>query len=510
MSASTATAPTPGTSADPLDGHPSSVATLSSATIDGLSKSFDFKPGTLYYFGADSALTARAAFKATDADASVKATLNGKAIDAAGADVKLARGRNVIEATVTAADGITANTYRFVIDRIGGVDTGLAALSAGGNAISVEHGRLQYTASTMRSKTQVVASSFDPTATLQLMRVNGSKRVPVGDAQQGSLTRDVTVYQGDNTFELDVTSGGSTVSYKVAVTGTDSVYASDLAWESATSGDPNTNPVRKDKSCGNNTITLWNGEKEQTFDKGIGTHAASRIVYDVSDLGASRFEAYVGVDRELTGVDRDHANVDFQVMIDGEVVFEKTAMQHDTPMAKVKDGKLDMTVGQSVGLGVTVTPEDAVDQSVTWTVAGDAVSVGEDGTVKALKAGTATVTVASVAVPSVTASVTVTVAEKADPDPDPKPDPEPDPDPTPKPDPDPDPNPNPDPGDEPGTTTPGDGQKPNTDKDADKNAGKDKNQSIAATGASIVPVGVLAVSMMAAGCALTGRKRRES
>ena len=389
-------------------------------------------------------------------------------------------------------------------------------------------------------------------------------RKPVGDAQQGSLTRDVTVYQGDNTFELDVTSGGSTVSYKVAVTGTDSVYASDLAWESATSGDPNTNPVRKDKSCGNNTITLWNGEKEQTFDKGIGTHAASRIVYDVSDLGASRFEAYVGVDRELTGVDRDHANVDFQVMIDGEVVFEKTAMQHDTPMAKVsvdipegaktitlavgagsetwgdhadwadarfvgvempeapqvtglavtgervKDGKLDMTVGQSVGLGVTVTPEDAVDQSVTWTVAGDAVSVGEDGTVKALKAGTATVTVASVAVPSVTASVTVTVTEKADPDPDPKPDPDPDPDPTPKPDPDPDPNPNPGPGDEPGTTTPGDGQKPNTDKDADKNAGKDKNQSIAATGASIVPVGVLAVSMMAAGCALTWRKRRES
>ncbi len=43
----------PGTSADPLDGHRSSVATLSSATIDGLSKSFDFKPGTLYYFGAD-------------------------------------------------------------------------------------------------------------------------------------------------------------------------------------------------------------------------------------------------------------------------------------------------------------------------------------------------------------------------------------------------------------------------------------------------------------------------
>ena len=159
----------------------------------------------------------------------------------------------------------------------------------------------------------------------------------------------------------------------------------------------------------------------------------------------------------------------------------------------VKDGKLDVTVGQSVGLGVTVTPEDAVDQSVTWTVAGDAVSVGEDGTVKALKAGTATVTVASVAVPSVTASVTVTVTEKADPDPDPKPDPDPDPDPAPKPDPDPDPDPTPKPDPDPdpnpnpsgrraGYDDSGDGQKPNTDKDGDKNAGKDKNQSIAATG----------------------------
>ncbi len=263
--------------------------------------------------------------------------------------------------------------------------------------------------------------------------------------------------------------------------------------------------------------------EEQTFDKGIGTHAASRIVYDVSDLGRAASRRTSASARELTGVDRDHANVDFQVMIDGEVVFEKTAMQHDTPMAKVsvdipegaktitlavgagsetwgdhadwadarfvgvempeapqvtglavtgkrvKDGKLDMTVGQSVGLGVTVTPEDAVDQSVTWTVAGDAVSVGEDGTVKALKAGTATVTVASVAVPSVTASVTVTVTEKADPNPDPKPDPDPDPDPTPKPDPDPDPNPNPV-GRRAGYDDSGRRPKPNTDKDADKNA----------------------------------------
>ena len=36
------------------------------------------------------------------------------------------------------------------------------------------------------------------------------------------------------------------------------------------------------------------------------------------------------------------------------------------------------------------------------------------------------------------------------------------------------------------------------------------DEIIAATGTSIVPVGVLAVSMMAAGCALTWRKRRES
>lgn len=40
----------------------------------------------------------------------------------------------------------------------------------------------------------------------------------------------------------------------------------------------------------------------------------------------------------------------------------------------------------------------------TVTLGGDAVNVGEDGTVKALNAGTATVTVASVAVPSMMAA----------------------------------------------------------------------------------------------------------
>ena len=56
---------------------------------------------------------------------------------------------------------------------------------------------------------------------------------------------------------------------------------SDLDWESQTSGDSG-NPTRKDKSCGNNTLTLWDGSAEETFEKGIGSHADSTIIYDLT------------------------------------------------------------------------------------------------------------------------------------------------------------------------------------------------------------------------------------
>lgn len=69
---------------------------------------------------------------------------------------------------------------------------------------------------------------------------------------------------------------------------------------------------------------------------------------------------------------------------------------------------LDLAVGQTAELTATVLPENATDKKVTWSVAGDAVTV-DNGTVTAVAAGNATVTVTSDTDRSISASCAVTV-----------------------------------------------------------------------------------------------------
>ncbi|WIK64059.1 right-handed parallel beta-helix repeat-containing protein [Gleimia hominis] len=113
-----------GQETDSLRDHPSSVATLSKAVFSGLSRDWKFTAGQLHYFAADRAKTISGKLAATDADAEVTATLNGQPVEPTEFAGTLLRGRNVLEVTVRAADGITVNTYRFVIDRISSNDPG--------------------------------------------------------------------------------------------------------------------------------------------------------------------------------------------------------------------------------------------------------------------------------------------------------------------------------------------------------------------------------------------------
>ena len=74
---------------------------------------------------------------------------------------------------------------------------------------------------------------------------------------------------------------------------------------------------------------------------------------------------------------------------------------------ELSQNELTLTVGDTATLTATVGPENATDKTVTWSVDGDAVTVN-NGTVTAVKAGTAIVTATS---GSATASCKVTVEE---------------------------------------------------------------------------------------------------
>lgn len=117
-----------------------------------------------------------------------------------------------------------------------------------------------------------------------------------------------------------------------------SVYLSDLDWTSASTG---YGTINKDASCDGNTITLKgeNGDRV-SYDKGLGTHAHSEIVYNLDGLDYyDYFETFVGVDQEMAG---SIAAISFEVYLDDEKVFDSGLMTGDTPQKHVKvpiDGK---------------------------------------------------------------------------------------------------------------------------------------------------------------------------
>lgn len=111
-----------------------------------------------------------------------------------------------------------------------------------------------------------------------------------------------------------------------------SVYLSDLEWKNASTG---YGTIQKDASCDGNTITLKgeNGERV-SYDKGIGTHAHSEIIYDLDGLDYyDYFETFVGVDQEMAG---SAASISFEIYLDDEKVFDSELMTGDTKQKHAK------------------------------------------------------------------------------------------------------------------------------------------------------------------------------
>ena len=79
-----------------------------------------------------------------------------------------------------------------------------------------------------------------------------------------------------------------------------------------------------DKAYGDQSIVLLDGDgAEQTFDKGIWTHAPAELVYNVDGQGFDRFCAYVGVDHSRG----DNGTVIFSVLADGVEVYNSGLMR---------------------------------------------------------------------------------------------------------------------------------------------------------------------------------------
>ncbi len=98
-------------------------------------------------------------------------------------------------------------------------------------------------------------------------------------------------------------------------------YISDIDWKSANAG---WGSVKKDKSISENELRLTdeNGDVA-TYQKGIGTHSKSTIIYDLSKDDYGYFTSYIGVDRQMFGT---VGSITFEVYLDNEKVYDSGVM----------------------------------------------------------------------------------------------------------------------------------------------------------------------------------------
>lgn len=196
---------------------------------------------------------------------------------------------------------------------------------------------LNYTVDTTANKATLRAVAEEADAIVQVLRNGKVAKTGIGSAESVLLLK-----EGANNVQIKVTSADESEmkTYRVTIHATGEVWLSDLNWESQSSGDGK-NPTRKDKSCGNHTLTLWNGSQEVAYEKGIGSHAPSTIVYDIEGKGFTKFISDIGVDREIDN--KTEASIIFKVYLDDQTdpVFTSAEMSGNTTKASTGEISLE-------------------------------------------------------------------------------------------------------------------------------------------------------------------------
>ncbi len=141
------------------------------------------------------------------------------------------------------------------------------------------------------------------------------------------------------------------------------VWLSSLNLEKMTAG---WGTPQKDKSIQSKPLKIAG----RTFDKGIGTHAASLMYIDLKNSCRS-FSAYVGVDDEVNG---KIGSVRFRIYGDGKLLFNSGVLRAGDPAKKVD---IDLTGCKTLTLSVDPAGDNTSFDHADWADAAFVVA-GED------------------------------------------------------------------------------------------------------------------------------------
>jgi alpha-galactosidase len=125
-------------------------------------------------------------------------------------------------------------------------------------------------------------------------------------------------------------------SFTTSSVATNTKFLSDLTWTSMTNG---WGPAEKDMSNGEQAAGDGHpiSIRGKTYAKGLGVHALSNIVYNLTTAGScTSFNSDVGIDDEVNGA----GSVVFQVLLDGVKAFDSGVV---TGTSAVKTATVNVT-----------------------------------------------------------------------------------------------------------------------------------------------------------------------
>ncbi|RDY27320.1 DUF5011 domain-containing protein [Romboutsia weinsteinii] len=189
------------------------------------------------------------------------------------------------------------------------------------------------------------------------------------DAEDGDITSSVEVIGKVNfnkpgkypiTYKVTDSDGNEVAKTRsVAVANMDDNKSlTDYDWKSTQNS--YTAPV-KDKSISGKTLRLTNENgQEVAYERGIGAHSTSTIIYDLTDKDYAYFTSYVGVDRQKFG---SVGSVSFEVYVDGEKKFDSGLMNSRDAQKYVE---VDINDAKELKLVVTDGGNGQGSDHATW------------------------------------------------------------------------------------------------------------------------------------------------
>ena len=155
------------------------------------------------------------------------------------------------------------------------------------------------------------------------------------DKEDGDITKNVKISGEDKvntnrvgiypiTYTVEDSDGNTTVATRniKVLNMEDFTYLSDYNWKSQSN---NYRQAQKDVAMNGGKLTLTGENNEAVeYEKGLGMHSTSTVIYDLTDKNADMFSTYIGVDRAMY---HTVGQVQFEIYVDGKLAYDSGIMR---------------------------------------------------------------------------------------------------------------------------------------------------------------------------------------